>query len=85
MEMDGKVTLHQWLVDADALFFTPINKGMPINGESNEDELLQCMKKKDYEGVLANLQHIGGKEVDNSKKKKIELIIKMMIVKMEYQ
>lgn len=43
------------------------------------------MKKKDYEGVLANLQHIGGKEVDNSKKKKIELIIKMMIVKMEYQ
>lgn len=38
--IDGQVTLHEWLVDVDALLFSPSNKNMAMNGEAQEDELL---------------------------------------------
>ena len=40
MAIDEQVTLHQWLVDVDALFFTSNSKNGAINEESQEDELL---------------------------------------------
>lgn len=61
MQIDGQTSLHQWLTDVDALLFKPNSQYLSPQGGDNEDELIENLKRKDYEGVLANLQVLGAK------------------------
>ena len=81
--LEDSVSIHQWLFDVDSLFFKPSFLASLAQDEGSEDELIECLKKKDYESMIISLRLMGVKEKDEERRRKIELIIKMLALKID--
>lgn len=59
MQIESQVGLQEWLADVDALFFKQNGQDSALQSFSDEEELFENLRRKDYEAMLGNLQHLG--------------------------